>query len=173
MRQVILPALMFLFFILEGTVMQVFAPEQYGMEISLIPRFALAIILLASIVISPGYGVLYGIVFGLLNDLVYSDLIGIYMFSMGLIAYIIGYISKIFHINIFVALVLSLLGISMLEFLVYEFFLLLDRTTLPFDSFLYDRFLPTLVLNGVFVLLIYYPIRGLLFELSDYQRQES
>ncbi|WP_347549418.1 rod shape-determining protein MreD [Pseudalkalibacillus hwajinpoensis] len=173
MKRLLLSGTLFVLFLIEGTVFQVFAPEQYDFGFQLIPRFVTVIVVMIGMILSPAYGVLYGIIFGLLHDLIYTDLVGVYMFGIAVAAYIIGYFSKAFHLNWFTTLILGLLGVSMVEFYVYELFALINVTDLAFDSFFYKRYLPSLILNGVFLLIVYYPVKRLLEELSESRRQEN
>lgn len=173
MKQLLLSGTLFVLFLIEGTVFQVFAPEQYDFEFQLIPRFVTVVVLLVGIYISPMFGVIFGMIFGLLHDLIYTDLVGVYLFGIAVSAYIIGYLSKVFQLNLFIALVLVLLGVSMVEFYVYELFSLINITNLSFHSFFYDRYLPSLLMNGIFMLIVYFPVKRLLEELSESRRQEN
>lgn len=173
MKRVLLIGTLFVLFLIEGTVFQVFAPEHYGFDFQLIPRFVTVIVVMIGMIMSPAYGVIYGIGFGLLHDLIYTDLVGVYMFGISVAAYIIGYLSKVFQLNWFTVLVLGLLGFSLVEFYVYELFSLINVTDVSFHSFFYDRYLPSMILNGVFLLVVYYPVKQLLEELSESRRQEN
>ncbi|MBF0706376.1 rod shape-determining protein MreD [Alkalihalobacillus hwajinpoensis] len=173
MRRFLLIGTLFVLFLLEGTVFQVFAPEQFGFEFQLIPRFVTVIVIMIGMILTPAYGVVYGVIFGLLHDLIYTDLVGVYMFGMSVAAYIIGYLSKVFHLNWFTTLILGLLGVSLVEFYVYELFSLINVTDLSFSSFFYKRYLPSLLLNGIFLLIVYYPVKRLLDDLSENRRQEN
>ncbi|WP_270179448.1 rod shape-determining protein MreD [Alkalihalobacillus sp. CinArs1] len=173
MKQLLLSGTLFVLFLIEGTVFQVFAPEQYDLEFQLIPRFVAVVVLLVGMYLSPMFGVIFGVIFGLLHDLIYTDLVGVYMFGIAVSAYIIGYLAKVFQLNWFTSLVLVLLGFTMLEFYVYELFSLINITNLSFNSFIHDRYLPSLILNGIFMLIVYFPVKRLLEELSESRRQEN
>ncbi|WP_257346323.1 rod shape-determining protein MreD [Pseudalkalibacillus decolorationis] len=166
MIRFLLPFLTYLLFIIESTVMQVFTPQHMDNDTVLIPRLVMIMIGFIAIYLSPTRGVVYGMVFGLLYDLIYTDLIGVYMFSMGLTAYITAFIARFFHGNIFVTLFIMLIGLSTFEIMVYGLYSLIGIAEVAWETFIYQRYLPTLLLNGVFVVIVYYPLRKWLLDLS-------
>ncbi|WLD92239.1 rod shape-determining protein MreD [Alkalihalobacillus sp. AL-G] len=166
MIRFLLPFITYLLFIFESTVMQVFTPQHMDNDTILVPRLVMIMIGFIAMYLSPMRGVLYGIAFGLLYDLIYTDLIGVYMFSMGLTAYLTAFIARYFHGNIFVTLFILLVGISAFEITVYGLYTLIGVAEVMWDTFVYQRYLPTLLLNGVFVVLVYYPLRKWLLDLA-------
>jgi rod shape-determining protein MreD len=174
MIRAMLPFLTFIFFIVEGTVMQVFSPEWFGIsDMVLIPRFVIVMILFISFFLKRSTALIYGLIFGFLWDVIYTDLIGVYFFSMTFTAYLIASISKIFHPHLIIALFLSLFGIIILEFQVYGLYTLVGIAELTTDDFLNQRLFPSLILNGVFVILIYYPLRKHFMILKEANHQEN
>ncbi len=166
MIRFLLPFVTYLVFISESTVMQVFTPQHMENETILIPRFVVVMVCFIAMYISPIRGVVYGIAFGLLYDVIFTDLIGVYMFSMGLTAYVTAFIARYFHGNIFVTLFSMLIGLSAFEFLVYGLYSLIGVPKVMLETFIYQRYLPTLILNGVFVVLVYYPLRKWLLDIA-------
>ncbi|MGC4375816.1 rod shape-determining protein MreD [Fictibacillus sp. Mic-4] len=166
MYRILLPFLTYIAFVFESTVMQVVNPKQ-DWGILLIPHFSLVIIIFVASYLKPSYGIVYGLIFGLLTDLMYTDLIGIYMFSTALVAYITAVLSRFLFGNLFVTLVLTILGVAVLEFLVYGLNTLVGVANESVDLFLYNRLISTLILNGVFAILIYYPLLKFLRKMKD------
>jgi rod shape-determining protein MreD len=157
MKKILLPFLIYLAFISESSLIQALFPEQNGMDWQFIPRFSMVMILFISIYINSTYGIIYGLAFGLLTDLLYTDVIGVYLFSMAAAAYITSVFSRYLFGNLFVVLLLSIIGVTVLEFFVYGLNSLIGISNQTVDLFLYNRLLPTLILNGFFAILIYYP----------------
>ncbi len=62
--------------------------------------------------------------------------------------------------HIVIAFLVSLVGIALLEFGVYEMDFLIHVTNLEFMSFIRLRLYPTLFLNAVFIILAAYPLSG-------------
>ncbi|MFC7371249.1 rod shape-determining protein MreD [Fictibacillus iocasae] len=167
MNRILLPFLAYAAFVAESTVMQLVLPEYDGSGWLLVPRFALVIILFISMYLKPQIGIVYALVIGLLTDLLYTDIIGVYMFSAALTAYIISVLSRFVFGNIFVAVFLAIIGVTCLEVLVFGLNSLVGVADMPWDVFLYDRLLPTLLLNSVFTIVIYYHIVRHLQKMKD------
>lgn len=153
--------------------MQVFSPQWFGVSYDLIPRFAMVVILFIGIFMNRPLALAYGLIFGFLYDVVYTDVIGVYFFSMAFTAYIIASIAPAFQKSLLTSFFLGLLGIVLLEFQVYGLYSIVGIAQMPLNDFLYDRLPPTLLLNGVFIILVFYPLRKLFMELDHMNKQES
>jgi rod shape-determining protein MreD len=167
MKKILLPFLIYLAFISESSLMQAFLPHENGMEWQFIPRFSMVMILFIAMYLNTTYGLLYGLAFGLLTDLLYTDIIGVYLFSMAATAYITSVFSRYLFGNLIVTLLLSVVGVAILEFFVYGLNSLIGISNQMIDLFLYKRLLPTLILNGFFAILIYYPYVKQLNQVKD------
>ncbi|MDR7073658.1 rod shape-determining protein MreD [Fictibacillus barbaricus] len=157
MKKILLPFLIYLAFISESSLVQAFLPQDASMDWQIIPRFSMVMILFIAMYLNTTYGLLYGLGFGLLTDLLYTDIIGVYLFSMAATAYITSVFSRYLFGNLIVTIFLSIIGVSILEFFVYGLNSLIGISNQSIDLFLYKRLLPTLILNGLFAILIYYP----------------
>ncbi|WP_456278118.1 rod shape-determining protein MreD [Bacillus sp. AK128] len=172
MRKWLLPTLALLCFIFESVFVQVLPSELFNMERIMIPRFVMVIIVLITMLTSVSKGMIYGFVLGLLYDLMYTDLMGVYMFAYTFLAYGVAMIMKVLHINILTVILISLLSIGILDFFVYGIMILLKITMMPVEEFLMVRLLPTLVLNLAFVILLFVPLRKQFFKIIDTNKDE-
>ena len=102
---------------------------------------------------------MYGFIFGILFDIVYTEIIGIYLFMLPLVAYLISWIMKILQTNVILVAFVAILGVGFLELGVYEMNFIIGRTEMSFVSFLNFRLVPTLILNFLFIILVSYPLR--------------
>lgn len=150
---------LFVVFILEGTIYQIFAPDQYGVEYLFIPRWMFMLVLFTGIFRGRGYGLFYAIIFGVFYDIVYSSVLGVYTFGMGVIAYLLSISVPFIKNNLSIAILLTTLGVGLLEYYVYGMMLLLGITAMPHDEFLSIRFLPTLFMNLTVLAFAAYPLR--------------
>ncbi|MCD8509107.1 MAG: rod shape-determining protein MreD [Bacillus sp. (in: Bacteria)] len=112
--------LLFFLFIIEGTVFQIFAPDQYGVEYLFVPRWVFLVIIFAGIFRGRGVGTFYGIIFGVMYDVVYTSVLGIYAFGMGLIAYLLSISISFFQKHLTVAVLTSLLAITILIIMLWN-----------------------------------------------------
>lgn len=159
MKKFLLPLLFLFLFLLESIFVQYIPPEVFGHNYILAPHFLFAGILFLTIYAGRKYGIIYAAIFGLLFDIVWIEIIGIYLFLFPFIAYLISKIMHVLQTNIIVAFLVSLVGIALLELGVYEMDFLIHITTLKFMSYLEMRFYPTLILNAIFLLIAAYPLK--------------
>ena len=142
--------------------MQVVSPKNFGFELSFVPRFVMIMIVFVALYTSVSKTLFYAVIFGFLYDVIYTDLIGVYMFSMALAGYLICTLAKPLHVNSITGLLFALIAVVLLEFLVYGLYTLVGIADLSIHHFLTTTLYPSLVVNGVFFILIYYPMRLLL-----------
>ncbi|MGP7816831.1 rod shape-determining protein MreD [Niallia sp. 01092] len=171
MRKYVVGGLLALMFILESIFVELLPAELFHSNRILIPHFLILTILFLSIYGSRNIGIVYAFAFGLLFDIVYTEILGIYFFIFPFIVYVCSKIMKVFHPNIVVVSVVSLIGMSLLEIVVYEMILIIHRTSMDFNSFIHLRLIPTLILNTAFLIIVAHPIKRC-FEKYAAERRE-
>ncbi|WP_019154677.1 rod shape-determining protein MreD [Robertmurraya massiliosenegalensis] len=159
MRKFLLPLLFILFFILESAFVQSIPAEMFNGERILVPRFLMIAIIFLTLYGNRNHGLVYGFAFGLLFDVVYTEIIGIYLFLFPLIAYLASKVMRLLQANIVVISIVSLLGVALLELSVYELIFLINKTDMSFSMFVELRWLPTLILNLAFTIIFAYPLK--------------
>ncbi|MDQ0224713.1 rod shape-determining protein MreD [Metabacillus niabensis] len=166
MRRFILPFLIFFVFISEGMFSHLvhFSFAQDGQLF--VPRFVLIVIIFVTVYLTRTQGMLLGLVFGLLHDIVYIEVIGIYLITYALIAYLISKVMKVLHKNIFIVLFLTILSVALLEYYVYGVNYLIGATDMSMYNFTTLRLLPTLALNAVVAIIFIYPISRFLTKIK-------
>jgi rod shape-determining protein MreD len=158
---------LFILFVIEGTVVQVFSPERWGIDILMIPRFVLVLLIFSALFLGRIQGLFIGLVFGLLYDIIYGGVIGIYGFSMALVGYFSGLTFRIFQQNLFLILFTVLVSLVIHEFIVYGLLTLIRFIDLDVNFFFLHKVIPTLVLNMIFALLVSYPVRMILIQMKQ------
>lgn len=155
-----------LFFILESLFVELF-PVRFIHNRILVPHFLIAGIILLMIYGKKNLGIWYGLIFGLMFDLVYTEVIGIYLFMFPLTVYLVSKLMKILQTNIIIVPFVVLLGIALLEFAVYEMNFLIKITDMAFPQFINQRFIPTLILNFIFIIVMVYPLKKQFEKLTE------
>jgi rod shape-determining protein MreD len=158
---------LFILFVIEGTIVQVFSPERWGINILMIPRFVLVLLIFSALFLGRIQGLFIGLVFGLLYDVIYGEVIGIYGFSMALVGYFSGLTFRIFQQNLFLILITVLVSLVFHEFIVYGLLSLIRFVDLDVNLFFLHKVVPTLVLNMIFALLVSYPVRIILIQMKQ------
>jgi rod shape-determining protein MreD len=159
MKKFLLPLLFLFLFIFESLFVQ-FLPEKFidGQNI-ISPHFLLIAIMLLTIYGSEKHGIIYGMLFGFLYDIVYTEVLGINLCLFPLIAYFIAKMMKVFQVNLFTSSLASIVGVALLEICVFGMNKLIGVTTIDFMSFLNDRFFPTLLINAIVIIILIYPLK--------------
>lgn len=158
---------MFFLLVIEGTIVQVFAPERWGLTILMIPRFVVVILIFSALFLGRLQGLLLGLLFGFVYDIIYGGVIGIYTFSMAIVGYFSGLSFKIFQQNIFIILSTILVALVTHEFMVYGLLSLIGYVQMDVQDFFLQKVIPTLVLNLIFALLVAYPVQKVLVQMKQ------
>ena len=153
MRRSIIPLIAFILFFMEP-VFSLFSPIEFdGQLFTLVPRFVIVCLIFIAVYDSRKHAIIYGIIFGLLYDMFYIDIIGLYAFLYPLICVIAASVIRYIHRHIVTVILLSLLLIIFLEFLSYGFASLISITSIEFSDFVKVRLIPTMIANSLFVIM--------------------
>ena len=168
-----LPFILFLLFLLEGTWFQVFVSPSLFENAVLVPRFTLIAVVLTAIFRGPLTGVIVGAATGLLYDFVYTDLLGIYMFSLGFTAYISSFTYHAVRVSYVWQVIIILGAIFVFEWMTYGLYYVIGYTEIIFEEFFIMRLVPSWILNGVVALFLLYPFRTLFHRLEEYEELQK
>jgi rod shape-determining protein MreD len=172
LRKFILPLLFLFLFILESLFVEFLPAKIFGFERIFVPHFLFIALLFLTIFVGKKQGIIYAAIFGLLFDIVYVEIIGIYFFLYPFISYLIYKLLQVWQANLITAFLAALIGISLLEIGVYEMNFLIHVTDLDFMGFINLRFYPTLLLNAAITLIAAYPLKWLFEKHSEAMRAE-
>lgn len=161
MRKLILPSLFTAFFILESIIVEYMPAKVYNNERILVPHVLLMAILFLTIYVKRNTGILYAFIFGMLFDVVYTEILGIYFMLFPLIAYLVAKIMKVLQTNVLIVTFVTLLGIVLLELGVYEMNVIIQKTDMDFSTFASIRLLPTFLFNLMIMLITVFPLTKL------------
>jgi len=158
MKRLYLPLILFLFLVLEGVAIDLFPESMMRSDYMFVPHWLL--VFLAYIAVfydrdSTYISVMYAVLFGLLFDIVYTGVLGLYMFSYGLVIYIVHGLKKMLHANFFVMVLLGLAGIVFADAGIYIILTVVEIAEMPWQMYIVNRLLPTLLLNLLFLILLY------------------
>lgn len=166
MKRFFLPFLVLFAFICESSFAHLVHFSFVSEDYIFIPRFVLIFVIFITVYLNRTQGMVLGFFFGLLHDIVFIEVIGIYLFAYGILAYLIYKAMKVLHGHILIVWLLIVLSISVLEFYVYGVNYLIGATNISLYKFTTLRLLPTLSLNLVVAILFSYPIKVYLTKLK-------
>ena len=158
-KKLLLPLLFLFLFVFESIFIEFLPLKMFGNEVIFVPRLLLIAILFFTIFGDVKQGILTGFIMGLLFDVVYTGILGIYLVLFPLIAFLVSKIMKALQANAVILTFVSLVAITLLEFAVYEMNYLIKITNMEFSAFLEKRLLPTLILNLLVTIIIGYPLK--------------
>ncbi|WP_422123060.1 rod shape-determining protein MreD [Planococcus sp. X10-3] len=154
MIRYLLPLIALVLFFLEP-VFGLFSPLQFdGDYYYIVPRFLLMFLIFVTVYYNPKQAMIYGLIFGLLYDVFFIDIIGLYAVLYPLMCLIAGYIVKSVHRNLLVATLATLVLTAFFEFVLYLFFSFISLISMPVDIFLTSRLLPTMIANSLFLVML-------------------
>ena len=145
-----------LVFISEGIFVEIFSEKLYTTPYILVPRFIVIFLVFLGVYGKRNLAIIYAFGMGIFYDVVYTEVLGVYLFALPLMAYFSTKLMKVLQINLGIVSSVCLLAISVLEIIVYEVNLLIGFTSLTFIEFAQMRLLPTLILNLIFLILFGY-----------------
>lgn len=164
--------ILFCLLILQETVFQIFTPQWFGYNFEAIPHLIIIGTCFVGLFSSRSLGLQYAVLFGFLLDMTSSNILGVYAFCIGITTYLLSLLGRWIHLNLIVVLVLMLIAVTMVEVEVFGIYSLLHKVNLSFQTFLVWRLPPTLILNGCFTILLFYPLRRFLLQLVPEQPEE-
>lgn len=164
-------AILFGLFILQSTIVKWLIPVSWQMEANVAPQLTLVVVLLIGLYGDRHLAMVHGLAFGLLQDIVfYGPMIGTYTFNMGLL----GYLAGLLGLRKTSGLVSGLFAVCLLDFLfqwiLFGLYRLFQMTHTSVEWTVLRQMLPSLLVDMLFALLIYVPIRRLL-ELTAVQEE--
>lgn len=157
-------------FIIEGTVFQVFQAQAHLGQWFFLPRFVLVLLIFISLYLGRRRAFILGLLFGLLFDIQYCDVIGVYAFTMALVPYLSALAYQYFQLNVLLIMITVFLGVWVHETAV---FFLFDLFGLTGYAYHWLDYVPTAVLNTGFAVLIYRPLDRWLEQMADSRQDEA
>jgi rod shape-determining protein MreD len=154
-----------LLLLVENAIVPWLVPPEWSNR--LLPHFAFIMTLFVSGFAGRHRAFLFGLGFGLLQDILfYGHLIGPYGFGMGLLGYAAGLVAerRSFSLGLYIWIVV--IGSGLLDTIVYLIYKLFRLTNLPYSFVFYWQIAPTTLLQLLFALLVYVPVRRYLVKPS-------
>ena len=150
----LLPCVAVILFLIEPIFTLFSRVEMFDRTLILVPHILFMFLLFLSVYFDRKTGLKYAIIFGLLYDIVYVDILGLYTVLFPVFCFLIHWIVRFIQQSLFVITVLTIFFVAVLEFVAYEFFLLVDLTSMAMPTFLLSRLLPTILANFVILIII-------------------
>lgn len=172
MQRLILPLLLTLCFYCESVFVELTPPGTIKNDILLVPHFLLVLLIVMGIFYLRNRTLIYAAIFGLLFDVYYTEIIGVYLFLLPIVVYLASKMAKVVQVNIFTTFFIALLSVGIVEFVVYGLNVFVLQHNMGIQEFLNRRLWPTLIVNQIFFLIIYFPFKKLLTQRKKIELHE-
>ena len=159
MKRIYLPLILLLFVVLEGVALDLLPMQLLSTKALLVPHCVLIILIFIVFfydLVDTYYSIIYGIIFGLLIDVVYTGVLGIYMFSYGFVIYLIHELRKLVHTNFYAVTIIGIIGIILADVFIHTIYTMIGYADVLWDEYIMLRLVPT-VLANLIILIILYP----------------
>lgn len=168
MQRLWLSLAMFGLFLLEGTIMKWIIPVVWQGQVIVATHFTLVVVLFISMYVNRHLALIYGLSFGLLHDVVYygQTMIGTYSFAVGVSGYLAGLVSLRSRGNIVSSMFVIMVGNALFEGIICGLYRLFQVSRLPLDWLFFHQMLPSILINLLFALLVYVPLRKWLEDIA-------
>jgi rod shape-determining protein MreD len=154
LTRTLIPLVAVLLFLLESE-FAMFSPIVWNDQAFIIvPRFLILYLIFLAIYYNRKKAMIYGVIFGLCFDVFYINIIGLYTFLYPAVCFIAAWCVKRIHPHLLFSTVLAIVLVSLLEFTIYEFFYMIQFTTMAFKPFLLNRLMPTILANSLFLMML-------------------
>ncbi|MFQ3542630.1 rod shape-determining protein MreD [Halobacillus rhizosphaerae] len=170
MSRYIIALILLVLVALQGTAMSLLPTHFVYSNLLITPHWALCFVLLVAIFYDKDQTYLcvwYGMIFGLLIDVAYTGVLGVYMVVYGLVAYIIHGLTKLLHANFLSASLLVILGIALADIFLYVTYSFVKVTSMTWGAYAMDRLIPTLAANMIFFIVLYPLTKNLVQDWSE------
>lgn len=167
MRKVVgMPLIAIAVFILEGVSSMLFSQSFFGEQRFFIPHFLIVMLVLMATFYSRNVTLIYAFALGMVFDIYYTGILGIYFAIFPLVVYLTDKFMKVLQNNIMLVGLVAVFNVILTECLVYGFYVLIGGTDMALASFVDQRLWTTILLNLAFFLIVYFPFRSFLLKLK-------
>lgn len=173
MKQLYFSIFLFLLLALEGIAFELLPSTFVDGNLMFIPHWIYIFLLFIVLFYDNEftyYSIIYGIVFGLLIDIVYTDVLGVYMFAYPVSLYVIKELKNFFHTTIYITIILGIIGLAITDIIILTVYLAVGIVDISWASYFTYRLLPTIVANIIFLLFLYPMLKNRLLKWQEEER---
>ncbi|MCP3030454.1 rod shape-determining protein MreD [Halobacillus sp. A1] len=158
MIRLTISCLLIILLVFQGMAMSLLPAKIAYSELLMTPHWVLCFVLIIAIFFDKDdtyHCVWYGMIFGLLIDVVYTGVLGVYMVTYTIVAYVIHGVHKWVHETFFVSLLLAMAGVGLADAVLYVIYSFVQITEMPWWNYVVLRLVPTILANVVFFVFLY------------------
>lgn len=158
MSRIFLPLILLILVALEGVALDMLPSNLLNSNFMITPHWVLMFLVFVAIFYdreNSYYALLYAGIFGLLIDIAYTGILGVYMFTYGAVIYLIHGLKNMLHSNIYTVLLFGIIGVVIGDLIINIVFYVVGIMDGLWMDYLMYRLIPSVLANSIFVLLMY------------------
>ncbi len=170
MKRLLLPFMLLIVLAVQGVAIEIAMSFSSMQHVYIIAHWVFVLLICIAMFFDTDhsyFAVGYGVLFGLLADVVYTDMLGIYMLGYGIALFIVQGIRKAFHANVYTTMLMLILGIIVADTFIHLIYTMVGIVDIPLWDYIWTRLLPTILANTIFLLLVYPFVHKRLSHLKD------
>ncbi|WP_052158915.1 rod shape-determining protein MreD [Halobacillus sp. BBL2006] len=158
MRRYFIGLLCLFLLVMQGMAMSMLPSKLVYSDLLMTPHWILIFLFIVAIFYDKDetyQAVWFALFFGLLVDVVYTGVLGVYMVTYAVVTYIVHGLNKLLHANFVTASILAVIGVAIADTLLYVIYSFVQITAMSWGDYVLLRLLPTLAANMIFFILLY------------------
>ncbi len=168
-----IPLIIVIAFGIESIVPNFLPVYFFSQYVIIVPRILFIVLLFITVFYDEKQGQLYAFLSGVVMDIVFTEIIGIYIFWYPATIYLVRKVMKYWHNNLFVTGLVAFIAVTFLETGIFWIHAILNTVDVPFKYFVEHRLIPTLIFNFIIYLVFSYPLKKRLVKLAKMKSEES
>ncbi len=159
MKRLFFPIILFMILVFEGVAIELLPASLSSSGLLITPHWVFIFLLLITLLYDRAdtyFAIYFGIAFGLLIDIVYTNLLGVYMFVYPFTLYIVHLLKRFLQTNLYMVIAIAVLSLFILEILLLVIYSIVGIAEVPQGFFITRRFIPTVLANVLFLIPVYY-----------------
>lgn len=162
MQLVILPLIALVLFYIDSIINSLWPIIIFNTDYYFKSHLLLMYLLIITVYKNPKIALILGIFFGLISDIYFGTIYGIYLFGFVIAILLMDQLFKVFYKDIKMMIVLFLSFIFLFENFYYIVFIVLSIAHIGYFTFLWTHVLPSMLINLILIVLVFPVILKLL-----------
>lgn len=170
MKRLLLVPILFVIMATEGVAVELLPSALKFSDFQMIPHWLLLFLLVVTMYLDTEdsfLAIIFGVIFGLMTDIIYTGILGIYMFMIPFALYIAKLLFRMLQTNFIMCLLVTAISLVIVEFGIYFIYSFLGIASISPTPFMLERLLPTVLANLVFMMIIFLPVKKLVIWMNQ------
>lgn len=155
MQLVIMPLIALVLFYMDALINSIWPVKLFGMDYYFKSHLLLIYLLIITVYKNPKIALILGVLFGLITDIYFGTVYGIYLFGFVIAILLMDLLFKVFYKDLKMMIVLFLGFVLLFENFYYIIFALLGIAHINYFAFLWTHVLPSLLINFILIIVVF------------------